>query len=113
MTWVAAAIGGGAAMGLGGNILGGIMGANGAKRAAGQQESALYAALGQQQSTQNTLLNYFDPFRTMGLQAGRSLTGELYSPQQQVDATQMSVDSLTRQLQSLRQQMVGYGKGEG
>jgi len=113
MTWVAAAIGGGAALGVGGNILGGIMGAQGAKRAAGQQESALYAALGQQQSTQNTLLNYFDPFRTMGLQAGRSLTGELYSPQQQMDSAQMSVDSLTRQLQNLKEQQRGYATGQG
>ena len=107
------AIGGGAVLGLAGNIAGGIIGSNSAKKAAGQQESALYAALGQQQSTQNTLLNYFDPFRTMGLQAGHSLTGELYSPQQQIDSTQMSVDSLNRQLSTLQEQLKGYQAPSG
>jgi hypothetical protein len=112
MTWVAVAIGGGAAMGAGGSIAGGLIGANAAKKAAGQQESGLYAALGQQQSTQNTLLNYFDPFRSMGLQAGQGLTGELYSPQQQTQQAQSSIDSLNNQLNLLEQQSRDIGSGK-
>ncbi len=113
MTWVAAAIGGSAVLGAGGSIVGGLMGANAAKKAAGQQESGLYAALGQQQSTQNTLLNYFDPFRSMGLQAGQAMTGELYSPEQQIQTGQMRLDSLNRQLEGLNKQAQGYKTGQG
>ena len=106
-------IGAGAVMGTAGSIAGGLIGSNAAKRAAGQQESGLYAALGQQQSTQNTLLNYFDPFRTMGLQAGQGLTGELYSPQQQSQQAQSTLDSLNAKMQSLKQQAKGYETGQG
>ncbi len=113
MTWVAAAVGGSALIGAGGSIAGGLIGANASRKAAGQQESALYAALGQQQSTQNTLLNYFDPFRTMGLQSGQALTGELYNPQQQVEQAQSTLDTLNQRMQSLQQQMKGYYTGQG
>jgi len=113
MTWVAAAIGGGALLGAGGGIAGGIIGSNAAKRAAGQQESGLYMALGQQQNTQNTLLNYFDPFRSMGLQAGQSLTGELYSPQQQTQQAQSSIDQLNLKLKELVRQGKGLTTGQG
>ncbi len=113
MTWVAAAVGGSAVLGMGGSVLGGVMGGNAAKKAAGQQESGLYAALGQQQSTQNTLLNYFDPFRTMGLQAGQALTGELYNPQQQIEQAQSTLDSLNQKMKSLHQQQKGFATGQG
>jgi hypothetical protein len=113
MTWVAAAIGTSAVVGAGGSIVGGMMGANAAKKAAGQQESGLYAALGQQQSTQNTLLNYFDPFRTMGLQAGQGLTGELYSPQQQTQQAQSTLDQLNMKLKQLQVQDQGFRTGVG
>jgi hypothetical protein len=112
MTWVASAIGGGAVLGAGGSIVGGIMGSNAAGKAAGQQQSALYAALGQQQSTQNTLLNYFDPFRTMGLQAGQALTGELYNPQQQVEQSQATLDTLNQKMKSLLAARNGLSSGQ-
>lgn len=106
-------IGGAAALGFGGNLLTGFMGQSAAKKGAAQEESALYAALGQQQGTQNLMLNYFDPFRTMGLQAGQALTGELYSPQQQIQQSQASLDTLNRQLQTLWQQAKGLETGQG
>ncbi len=112
MTWVAAAVGS-AAIGVGGNVAGALIGANASRKAAGQQESGLYAALGQQQNTQNTLLNYFDPFRTMGLQAGQSLTGELYSPQQQMEQAQSSLTQLNLKYKQLQSQAQGYLTGQG
>jgi hypothetical protein len=115
MTWVVAgvAMGGSALLGAGGSIAGGLIGANASKKAAGQQESALYAQFGQQQSARDQMLQYFDPFRQMGLQAGQALTGELYSPQQQTQQAQSSIDSLNRQMGVLRQQMMGYRTGQG
>ncbi len=113
MTWVAAAVGGSALIGGGGSIAGALIGANSARQAAGQQESGLYAALGQQQSTQNALLNYFDPFRSMGLQAGQALTGELYSPQQQITQAQSTIDQLNMKLKDLTQFGKGLTTGQG
>lgn len=106
-------IGGAAVLGAGASLAGSVIGANAAGKAAGQQQSGLYAALGQQQSTQNTLLNYFDPFRTQGLQAGQALTSELYSPQQQIQQSQSSIDTLNTQLKALQDQMEGYKTGVG
>jgi len=106
-------IGGGAVLGGLGSLAGGLLGSNAARRAAGQQESGLYAQFGQQQSTLNQMLNYFDPFRTMGLQAGQALTGELYSPEQQIQQAQTSLEGLNRQLSTLKQQMAGYRTGQG
>ena len=113
MTMAVIAIGGGTALGVGGSLAGAFIGSNAAKKAAGQQESALYAQFGQQQSTLNQMLNYFDPFKEMGLQAGQALTSELYSPQQQTQQAQASIDQLNRQLMNLNQQAKGYETGQG
>ncbi len=107
------AIAAGGLLGAGGSIGGGILGGQAASKAATQQQAGLYSALAQQQGTTNQLLNYFDPFRQMGLQAGRALSSELYSPQQQISSTQMTLDSLNRQLQGLQSQYEGYKTGIG
>jgi len=113
MTWVAVAVGGAAAIGAGTSIYGGISASNAAKDASSSQQQGLWAGLQMQRGTTNQMLQYFDPFRQMGLQAGWGLTSQIYSPQQQIASGQMTLDSLNRKMKTLQQKHEGYKTGIG
>jgi hypothetical protein len=111
MTWLAAAVGGSAALSAGGSIFTGLMGSNAAKSAAAGQESMGYQALGMQQSAIQQMLAYFDPFRQQGLQAGQALTGELYSPAQRTQQLQSSLTGFQNDLATAQRKLAEASSG--
>lgn len=113
MTWVAVAIGGSAAVSAGVGLTGAFMGQNAAKDAASSQQQALFSALQTQRGTTAQMLQYFDPFRQMGLQAGTALTGELYSPGQQTFQAENTLATLQSQMKELQRVAEGYKTGVG
>lgn len=82
MAWVAVAIGGSAAVGAGAGIYGGMQQSKAAKKAANAQSDAMRLGIQQQQAGKAEALNYLDPVRQWGLNAGSTLQSMLYSPEQ-------------------------------
>lgn len=103
MSFVAAAIGGSAVIGAGASIYGGLQQKDAAKKGMNAQIDMANRAIQTQQSGQSQALNYLDPFRQYGLNAGSTLQSLLYSPgqlqaQQQGELLrlQSDVDSLKK-----------------
>jgi hypothetical protein len=70
----------------------GIMGSNSAKEASAAQQDAANRGITTLQAGQRDALNYLDPFRQFGLNAGYSLQDSMYSPEQR--AAQMDQQRL-------------------
>jgi hypothetical protein len=92
MSWVAVAIGGSALLAGGTSAMTGIMGSNSAKEASAAQQDAANRGITTLQAGQRDALNYLDPFRQFGLNAGYSLQDSMYSPEQR--AAQMDQQRL-------------------
>jgi hypothetical protein len=70
----------------------GIMGSNSAKEASAAQQDAANRGITTLQAGQRDALNYLDPFRQFGLNAGYTLQDSMYSPEQR--AAQMDQQRL-------------------
>jgi hypothetical protein len=92
MSWVAVAIGGSALLAGGTSAMTGIMGSNSAKEASAAQQDAANRGITTLQAGQRDALNYLDPFRQFGLNAGYTLQDSMYSPEQR--AAQMDQQRL-------------------
>jgi hypothetical protein len=92
MSWVAVAIGGSALLAGGTSAMTGIMGSNSAKDASAAQQDAANRGITTLQAGQRDALNYLDPFRQFGLNAGYTLQDSMYSPEQR--AAQMDQQRL-------------------
>lgn len=90
MSWVAAAIGGGAALGAAGSIFGGIMGASGAQKSASAMEYAADQAASTALELNNRARADLAPFREMGLQTGNALRDLLLGGSSAAAVTQAS-----------------------
>lgn len=73
MTWMAAAIGGSAVLGMGGSIFSGIMGASGAKKSAGAQRYSADLARKTALELDEKARADIQPFRDLGVTAGKTL----------------------------------------
>ena len=82
MSFVAAAIAGSAAVGAGASIYSGMQMADAAKDASAVQQDAYAQGTRTSLAAKRDALNYVDPFRQYGLNAGVSLQQALYSPEQ-------------------------------
>jgi hypothetical protein len=93
MSWVAVAVAGGSALiGAGGSITGGLLSSGAAKDASAAQQDAANRGITTLQAGQRDALNYLDPFRQFGLNAGYTLQDSMYSPEQR--AAQMDQQRL-------------------
>jgi hypothetical protein len=92
MSWVAVAIGGSALLAGGTSAMTGIMGSNSAKEASAAQQDAANRGITTLQAGQRDALNYLDPFRQFGINAGYTLQDSMYSPEQR--AAQMDQQRL-------------------
>ncbi len=84
MSFVAVAIGGGVAAGVGAgaSIYGGMQQSSAAKRGMNAQIDGLNLAMNTQRAGKTEAINYLDPIRQYGLNAGSTLQSMLYSPGQ-------------------------------
>ena len=104
MSFVAAAIGGSAALGAGASIYGGMQMANAAEGASAAQQDALGMAQRTTIAGGRDALAYLDPFRATGLRAGTSLEDALYSPEQrasQITAQRAQLEGEVARLKAL------------
>jgi hypothetical protein len=104
LSWVAVAIGGSALLAGGTSAMTGIMGSNSAKEASAAQQDAANRGITTMQTGQRDALNYLDPFRQFGLNAGYTLQDSMYSPEQrtaQLDQQRLQYQAEVDRLKAL------------
>jgi hypothetical protein len=89
MPWGIAAA---AVIGAGASVTGGLLSSGAAKDASAAQQDAANRGLATVQAGQRDALNYLDPFRQFGINAGYTLQDSMYSPEQR--AAQMDQQRL-------------------
>ncbi len=103
MAFVAAAIGGSAAIGIGSSIYGGTQRSRGARNAAAAQQDGISRAMTTMQNGGRDALEQLDPFRQFGLNAGNTLQDMMYSPEQrasQMDAQRIQLQGEVERLKA-------------